>query len=173
MIPEKNVSKEVMSWMHMGSYESSIDAQKLDANRIEIKKCTLLRCGYTFIDVSNHYWQFHSNSIEPNVMKSSKGNTVTESQNSNANHFGSNIEIDDEPANNTKSEMIHEVLSTQQAKNSSHKAPEVETDEEPVPASEYRPENLDKDNVPVNVNDDEHMYATRHELDTSNDDEKD
>ena len=26
MIPERNVSKKVLSWMYMGSYESSIDA---------------------------------------------------------------------------------------------------------------------------------------------------
>ena len=130
----------------MGRYESSIDAQKLDANQIEIKQCTLLGCGYTFIDVSNHYWQFHSNSIKPNVMKSSRAvNTVTESQNPNVNRSGSNIEKNDEPANKTKSEMVHEVPSIQQAKNNSHKAPEVETDKELAPALEYRSEfNLKK-----------------------------
>ena len=107
-------------------------------------------------------------------MKSSRAmNTVTESYNSNVNCLGSNIEKDDEPANKTKSEMVHEVLSIQQAKNSSHKAPEVETDEELAPAIEYRSEfNLEKNNEPVKVNNDEHMHAKKHELDSSDDNGK-
>ena len=56
MIPEKNVSRDVMSCIHMGSYEASIDAQKSEANRIVINKFPLLGCDYTFIDARNHYW---------------------------------------------------------------------------------------------------------------------
>ena len=36
MIPERNVSRRLLWWMYMESYESSIDAQTLDVKRLEI-----------------------------------------------------------------------------------------------------------------------------------------
>ena len=54
MIPEKNVSRDVISWIQLGSYEASIDEQKSEANRIMIKKCPLLGCDHTFIDDRSH-----------------------------------------------------------------------------------------------------------------------
>ena len=65
MIPEKDVSRYVMSWIQLGDYEASIDEQKSEANRIVIKKCSLLGCDYTFIDDWSHHWQFHSDLIKP------------------------------------------------------------------------------------------------------------
>ena len=174
MMPERNVSKEVMSWMHMGSYESSIDAQKCDANRIVIKKCPLLGCGNTFIDFRNHYWQFHSNIIEPDKMKSIRAaNTVTEPQKPNAKDSGSNIKENDELANGAKSETVYEAHSIQLAKDSSNGSPEVETDKELAPVLGYRSEfNLENNNEPVKVNNNEHIHAGKHESDPSDDNGK-
>ena len=53
--------------MYMEAYESSIDAQTLDVKRLEIQQCTYLNCGYTFLDIYCHYWQFHANYIKPNM----------------------------------------------------------------------------------------------------------
>ena len=55
----------------MEAYESSIDAQTLDVKRLEIQQCAYLNCGYTFLDIHCHYWQFHSNYIKPNMKEAS------------------------------------------------------------------------------------------------------
>ena len=155
--------------MYMGSYESSIDAQTLDAKRLEIEKCTYLRWGYTFIDIHSHYWQFHSNYIKPNAMKSSRTmDTITKSQESGVNQIGSNTEKDDESADKAKLEVKHEMLSTQPAKNSSHRAPGIEAGEEPAPTLEYRMEfSLNEEDEAIKVEDNEHMLATEYEPDSS------
>ena len=107
----------------MESYESSIDAQTLDAKRLEIERCAYLNCGYTFIDIHSHYWQFHSNYIKPNTVKANcTKNTVTESQESSVNQIGSNTGKDKESADKARPEMKQEVFSTQSAKKNSHKA---------------------------------------------------
>ena len=139
-----------------------------------IKKCPLLGCGYTFIDFRNHYWQFHSNIIEPDKVKSIRAaNTVTEPQKPNAKDFGSNIKENDELANGAKSETVHEAHSIQQAKDSNNESPEVETDKELAPVLGYRSEfNLENNNEPVKVKNDEHIHAGKHELDPSVDNEK-
>ena len=117
MIPEKNVSRDVMSWIQMGSYEASIDAQKSEAKQIVIKKCPLLGCGYTFIDARNHNWQFHSDVIKPVEKKPIRAaNTVTETQNSSAKDSTFNTEKNDEIANEAKSETVHEIRSVQKPK---------------------------------------------------------
>ena len=63
MIPEKNVSRNIMSWIQLGDYEASIDEQISKVNQIVIKKCSQQGCDYTFIDEWVHCWQFHSDII--------------------------------------------------------------------------------------------------------------
>ena len=107
MMPERNVSKKVLLWMYMGSYESSIDAQTLDAKRLEIERCAYLNCGYTFIDIHSHYWQFHSNYIRPNNVKANcTKDTVTKSHESSVNLIGSNIRKDIESVDKAKPDTV-------------------------------------------------------------------
>ena len=114
---------------------------------------------HTFIDARNHYWQFHSDVIEPVEKKPIRAaNTVTETQNSTAKDSTSNTEKNDEIANKAKSETVHEICSVQKPKDSSNKAPEKETVKELTPVLGYRSKfNLENNNEPVKVINDEHM----------------
>ena len=38
MMPKRNLSKKVLWWIYMENYESSLDAQTLDAKRLEIER---------------------------------------------------------------------------------------------------------------------------------------
>ena len=69
MMPEKDVSSNIMSWIQLGDYEASVDEQISKVNQIVIKKCPLLGCDHTFIDEWSHRWQYHSDlfkSVKPN-----------------------------------------------------------------------------------------------------------
>ena len=50
MMPEKDVSSNIRSWIQLGEYEASVDEQIAKVNQIVIKKCHLLGCNHTFID---------------------------------------------------------------------------------------------------------------------------
>ena len=91
----------------MKSYESSIDAQTLDVKHLEIQRCAYLNCGYTFLDIHSHYWQFHSNYIKPN-MKKTDCTKDTELQESNVNKLGSNTVKDTETVDKAKPQTEQE-----------------------------------------------------------------
>ena len=42
MMPEKDVSSNIRSWIQLGDYEASVDEQISKVNQIVIKKCHLL-----------------------------------------------------------------------------------------------------------------------------------
>ena len=65
----------------MDTYEASLDTITLDIKRLEIEKCAYMSCGFTFLDIHSHYWQFHPEYIKPNMrMTNYMKNTVTELQ---------------------------------------------------------------------------------------------
>ena len=99
MLPERNVKGRVLWWMYMEAYESSIDAQTLDVKRLEIQQCTYLNCGYTFLDIHCHYWQFHANYIKPN-MKEIDCAEQTEIQKADVSELGSEVVEDTETVGN-------------------------------------------------------------------------
>ena len=112
----------------MENYESSLDTQTLDAKRLEVEICAYLNCGYTFLDIHSHYWQFHPEYIKPNMRKANcTKDTVTEFQESNMDQIRSNLEEDTESVDKAKPQRKQEVISTRSAKNKSHNASEVKT----------------------------------------------
>ena len=74
-----NLSQRIMWWISLESLEASLDAQILDADSLEIERCTYQRCGYTFLDIHSHYWQYHPEFIKPNTkMANHTTGTATE-----------------------------------------------------------------------------------------------
>ena len=67
MTPKRNLSQKILWWMCLESYESSVDAQTLDARSLEVERCAYKGCGYTFLDIHSHYWQFHPEFSKPNT----------------------------------------------------------------------------------------------------------
>ena len=67
MTHQKMLSQEILWWMSLESYESAVDAQMTDAKEMEIETCTYKDCGYLFVDIQCHYWQFHPQFIKPNT----------------------------------------------------------------------------------------------------------
>ena len=79
MTPKKNLSQRILWWICLESLEASLDAQILDAGSLEVERCTYQRCGYTFLDIHSHYWQYHPKFIKPNTkMANRTPNTATE-----------------------------------------------------------------------------------------------
>ena len=64
MMPEKDVSSNIRSWIQLGDYEASVDEQIAKVNQIVIKKCHLLGCNHTFIDEWSHCWEWHPDLFE-------------------------------------------------------------------------------------------------------------
>ena len=59
MIPPKVLSQEILRWMTMDNYEAAIDSQIEDAQKMQIEKCAYRNCGFLFVDIQFHYWQYH------------------------------------------------------------------------------------------------------------------
>ena len=79
MTHQKMLSQEILWWMSLDSYESAVDAQMIDAREIEIETCAYKDCGYLFVDIQCHYWQFHPQFIKPNTNQANLTNEkVTE-----------------------------------------------------------------------------------------------
>ena len=47
----------------MDNYEAAIDSQVVDAQKMQIEKCAYRNCGYLFVDIQFHYWQYHPQHI--------------------------------------------------------------------------------------------------------------
>ena len=67
MIPPKVLSQEILWWMIMDNYEATIDSQMEDAQEMQIEKCAYRNCGFLFVDIQFHYWQYHPQHIRPNM----------------------------------------------------------------------------------------------------------
>ena len=148
----------------MENYESSLDTQTLDAKRLEVERCAYLNCGYTFLDIHSHYWQFHLEYIKPNMRKANcTKDTVTKFQESNVNQIGSDLEEDTESVDKAKPQREQEVISTQSAKNNSQEAPEVKTGLKLVPALKYNKEigTKNRNDEAIQVEEKEHVDATK------------
>ena len=79
MTPPKVLSQEILRWMSMDNYEAAIDSQMIDAKEMQIETCAYRNCGYLFVDIQFHYWQYHPQYIRPNTNQASMINkTVTE-----------------------------------------------------------------------------------------------
>ena len=50
-----------------GQYEAAIDSQVEDAQKMQIEKCAYRNCGFLFVDIQFHYWQYHPQHIRPNT----------------------------------------------------------------------------------------------------------
>ena len=46
----------------------------IDAREIEIETCAYKDCGYLFVDIQCHYWQFHPQFIKPNTNQAKQTN---------------------------------------------------------------------------------------------------
>ena len=67
--------------MSLDSYESAVDTQMIDAREIEIETCAYKDCGYLFVDIQCHYWQYHPQFIKPNTNQANLTNEkVTEKE---------------------------------------------------------------------------------------------
>ena len=51
----------------MDTYEAALDTLTMDIKSLEIQKCAYMSCGFTFIDIHSHYWQFHPEFIKQNM----------------------------------------------------------------------------------------------------------
>ena len=51
----------------MDHYEAAIDSQMEDAQKMQIEKCAYRNCGFLFVDIQFHYWQYHPQHIRPNT----------------------------------------------------------------------------------------------------------
>ena len=81
MTPQKMLSQEILLWMCLDNYESAVDSQMIDAKEIEIETCAYKDCGYLFVDIQCHYWQYHPQFIKPNTNRASLTNEkVTEKE---------------------------------------------------------------------------------------------
>ena len=81
MTPKKMLSQEILLWMCLDNYESAVDSQMIDAKEIEIETCAYKDCGYLFVDIQCHYWQYHPQFIKPNTNRASLTNEkVTEKE---------------------------------------------------------------------------------------------
>ena len=126
--------------MYMENYASSLDTQTLDAKRLEVEKCAYVNCGYTFLDIHSHYWQFHQEYIRPNMRTTNyTKDTVTGFQESNVDQIRSNLEEDTESVDKEKplgkQELIAVVAAVAQpAKDENHNVPDEKTDLKLVPA---------------------------------------
>ena len=115
----------------MENYESSLDTQTLDAKRLEVERCAYVNCGYTFLDIHSHYWQFHPEYIKPNMRTANcTKDTVTGFQESNMDQIGSNLEEDTESVDKAKPQGKQELIAVvavvaQPAKNESYNVPDI------------------------------------------------
>ena len=117
----------------MDDYESSLDSQKLDVKRLEIEKCAYKNCGFTFLDIHSHYWQFHSEYIKPNMrVTNHTKDTVTGLQKFNIDQLGSNREEKTESLDKTKPKEKQEriavvAVGAQPAKDKSYNVSDIKT----------------------------------------------
>ena len=51
-------------------------SQMIDAKEIEIETCAYKDCGYLFVDIQCHYWQYHPQFIKPNTNRASMTNEI-------------------------------------------------------------------------------------------------
>ena len=78
-LPTPMLSQEILRWMCMDNYEAAIDSQMIDAKEMQIETCAYRNCGYLFVDIQFHYWQYHPQYIRPNTNQASMINkTVSE-----------------------------------------------------------------------------------------------
>ena len=128
MTPKRNLSKKVLWWIYMENYESSLDTQTLDVKRLEIEKCAYMNCGFTFLDIHSHYWQFHPEYIKPNMrMTNYTKNTVTGLQKFNMGQLGSNQEEKTDSVDTAKPQEKKELIAVvaQPAKDESCNVPDM------------------------------------------------
>ena len=71
--PQRMLDQEISTWVNLDTYEAAIDAQ-IDAKEIEIETCAYRECGYLFVDIQYHYWQYHPQFIKPNTNRASMTN---------------------------------------------------------------------------------------------------
>ena len=74
MTHQRNLSQEILWWMSLESYEAAVGAQALDARNLEIETRAYKGCGYIFVDIQSHYWQFHPQFIKPNTKQANQAN---------------------------------------------------------------------------------------------------
>ena len=73
--PQRMLDQEISTWVNLDTYEAAIDAQ-IDAKEIEIETCAYRECGYLFVDIQYHYWQYHPQFIKPNTNRAGMTNEI-------------------------------------------------------------------------------------------------
>ena len=152
MIPEKDVSSNIRSWIQLGNYEASVDEQIAKVNQIVIRKCPLPGCDHTFIDEWSHRWQWHSELFE--IIKP-------------------NRERDDVTANRVELETIQVAEAIVKPQDNADKVPKQRRDAELGPTFVCSPRVSLKDNVDMSkMVDDENTHTEEHVQFPSNNNEE-
>ena len=128
-----------------------------------------MNCGFTFLDIHSHYWQFHPEYIKPNMrMTNYTKNTVTGLQKVNMGQLGSNQEEKTDSVDKAKPQEKQELIAVaavvaQPAKDESYNVPDMKTGSKLGPALEI--------NMEISTNEETDQVKGREEK-NKNDDER-
>ena len=89
-MPKRSLSENLHWWMFRDMYEASLEELTMDIKKVQIQRCNY-RCGYSFIDIHSHMWQYHPELIDPNTgTVSYMADSIAEVQETMTNSLDSN-----------------------------------------------------------------------------------